>query len=291
MELNPDQLEALSAVVEFGTFEAAARALTVTPSAVSQRIKALESSVGRVLVNRTKPAVLTESGEVLLRAARQVDLVRHDALAALGTPDAATTISLAINADSLATWALAPLADVAALLDVRFDIHREDQAHSTRLLRQGVVMAAITSDPRPVQGCTVSTLGSMTYRLMASPAFTERWFARGLTTAALRHAPVVVFDRKDDLQAHYLRARSRTRLDPPRHYIPSSGEFAAAVRLGLGWGMLPEAQFTQDVAAGTLLDLDPDRGIDVPLYWQQWRLESRILNEVAAAVSGAAPRH
>ncbi len=58
MEWDPAQLRALSAAVSEGTFEAAARALHVTPSAISQRIKALETSVGRVLLVRTKPGAV-----------------------------------------------------------------------------------------------------------------------------------------------------------------------------------------------------------------------------------------
>lgn len=53
--LGADQLAALAAVIECGSFDAAADRLHVTPSAVSQRIKALESRVGQVLVVRDKP--------------------------------------------------------------------------------------------------------------------------------------------------------------------------------------------------------------------------------------------
>lgn len=50
------QLATFQAVIEGGSFEAAARTLHVTPSAVSQRIKALEQAVGQVLVRRRTPS-------------------------------------------------------------------------------------------------------------------------------------------------------------------------------------------------------------------------------------------
>ena len=59
--MNPLHLASLLAIVDEGSFEAAADSLGVTPSAVSQRIKALEKDVGRVLVRRTSPATATEA--------------------------------------------------------------------------------------------------------------------------------------------------------------------------------------------------------------------------------------
>ena len=55
MDLLHPQLAAFAAVLEEGSFEAAARRLCVTPSAVSQRIKALEDRLGQVLLVRQPP--------------------------------------------------------------------------------------------------------------------------------------------------------------------------------------------------------------------------------------------
>ena len=291
MELHPDQLSALVAVVDLGTFEAAARQLRVTPSAISQRMKALESSVGRVLLTRSKPVRATESGEIVLRLARQVALLHADAERSLeGEEVDVTTMPLAINADSLATWALPALAEVATRHRLVFDLYREDQAHTTELLRQGTVMGAVTSEPTAVQGCSVRSIGRMRYRPMASPAFAERWFASGATTESFAVAPLVEFDRRDTLQQRYLDRRTAAGVHPPRHYIPTSVDFASAVMLGLGWGMLPDAQCVEEERAGLLVQLDPGAETIVPLYWQQWRLESASLSAVADALSNAAPR-
>lgn len=287
MLVDQAQLQALTAVVDLGSFERAATALSLTPSAVSQRIKALETSAGQVLVRRTKPVEVTTAGETYLRLARQLDVLVRDVLAgeeSLGT----TTIPIAVNADSLATWVLPALARVRA--NVSFDLRREDEGHSADLLRSGAVMAAITTDSTPVQGCRVTRLGTMRYHAMASPSFAARWFPNGATPAALAAAPVVVFDRKDDLQDRHLRRRSRARVSSPRHHVPGSADFASAVRLGLGWGMLPDQQLRLD-GNDELVDVDPQRHLDVLLYWQQWKLPSPLLDEVAATVRDAAAAH
>jgi len=279
-------LRALAAVVDEGSFEQAAAALHLTPSAVSQRIKALETSAGRVLVRRTKPAEITGPGEPYLRLARQIDALVRDVIT--GDSGAPTTIPLAVNSDSLATWVLPALAGIGP--GVSFDLHREDQDHSAGLLRSGAVMAAITTDSRPVQGCSVTMLGTMRYRPMASRAFAERWFPDGATTEALATAPVVVFDRRDALQERYLRSRTRARLAPPRHHVPGSADFAAALRLGLGWGMLPDQQRRLD-GNDELVCFDPRRHLDVVLHWQQWTLHTPVLDSIADAVRAAAAEH
>jgi LysR family transcriptional regulator (chromosome initiation inhibitor) len=291
MNLDLAQLDALAAAVSEGTFDAAARKLQVTPSAISQRVKALETSVGRVLLTRAKPVRPTPSGELVLRLARQIQTVTQDVAREIGGDDESANppvISLAVNADSLATWLLPALATVGPT--VTFDLHRDDQERTADLLRRGSVMAAVTATAEPVPGCTVERLGRMRYRPTASPAFATRWFPDGVTTPNLCRAPVVVFDREDRLQDRYLRRRTRRHLDPPRHYIPGSGAFADAVRLGIGWGMLPDLQVAQLTAAGELLDLDPSGSVDVGLHWQQWRLRSRALELVADAVRAAAAR-
>ncbi|MBM9437570.1 LysR family transcriptional regulator ArgP [Actinacidiphila bryophytorum] len=287
-----DQVRTLLAAVDEGTFEAAAARLHVTPSAVSQRIKALEQRTGRVLLLRSKPVRLTPSGEVVVRFGRQLARLEQDAAAEIGMSGAPgpTTLPVAVNSDSLATWFLPALAETARTLDVCFDLHRDDQDHTALLLRQGRVMAAVTSSHEPVQGCSVRPLGRMTYRAYAAPAFAERYLAGGPLAELLPAAPMVVFDRKDDIQDGFLRrlAPGRPTGGQPRTYVPASESFVAAVAAGLGWGMVPEAQAEPHCSAGALADLAEDRAMDVPLYWQQWKLDSPPLAALAAAVTRAA---
>jgi len=286
VRFDPAQLETLVAVVDEGGFDAAARRLSVTPSAVSQRIKALERATGRVLVARERPARPTASGEALLRLARQTALLERDAAAALGLPETGPlTVPLAVNADSMGSWLLPALAAAARRVDVVVDLRREDQDRTAGLLASGEVMAAVTSRADPVAGCAVAPLGRMRYRPAAHRDFAARWFPDGPTPAALAVAPVVEFDRADDLQRRYLRSRSRRELDPPRNYVPASADFARAIALGLGWGLMLDHQLAEhpDVVV-----LDPARTVDVPLHWQQWDLRSEALDAVADEVVTAA---
>lgn len=288
--MDTSQLQALAAAVDGGTFEAAARALHVTPSAISQRIRALENTVGGVLVQRSKPIVATAAGVPYLRLARQIDALTAEAAAAaaLGAAGSWPGVSLAINGDSLATWVMPALAGLAG--EITFDIHREDQDHSAQLLRDGTVMAAITTEARPVQGCTSTPLGVMHYRPMATPEFIGRWFANGVDATTLALAPVVVFDEKDDIQHRYLRSFSRSPLMPPQHFVPVSADFAEAVRLGFGWAMLPDQQSAELVSRGELIELSAGEAVDVTLHWQQWALQTGALDRVAEAIGEAAER-
>jgi LysR family transcriptional regulator (chromosome initiation inhibitor) len=285
MSLDPAQLAALAAVVREGTFDAAARALHVTPSAISQRIKALENASGRVVVTRTKPVTPTAAGAALVRLARQVELLTASTLDEIGSgPQGGTVVSVAVNADSLATWFPLAIGAPADGPPIVLDVRRADQDTTADLLRDGTVMAAVTSAADAVPGCSVTRLGRMVYRAVATPAFVRRWLPDGPTADALARAPLVAYDRTDGLQDTYLRRRSRRPLDPPRHHVPDSWAFVRSVDLGLGWGMIPD----QQRAGTTLVELDARGSVAVTLYWQQWRLRSPVLDGVAEQVRTAA---
>ncbi|MEV6812914.1 LysR family transcriptional regulator ArgP [Micromonospora sp. NPDC051296] len=290
--LDSTQLRTLAAVVAEGSFEAAARLLHVTPSAVSQRIKALEESVGQVLVRRHRPCDATEAGRPLLRLAGQLALLEREALAdargPLGGDRGRTRVAIVVNADSLATWFPAALARLPEQPELFFDIRQDDQEHTAELLRDGVVTAAVTAQREAVQGCRVRRLGAMRYRALAAPSVADRWFADGLTREAASAAPVVVFDRKDQIQHRFLRTVTGHALDPPVHYVPSVPAFNESIRLGLGWGLVAEQIADADVAAGRCVEIAPGRVLDVPLYWQHWRLDSQVLTALTAAVCTAA---
>ncbi|MFD6952966.1 transcriptional regulator ArgP [Nocardiopsis sp. TSRI0078] len=294
MSFQFDHLRTLTALAEEGTFESAARRLHVTASAVSQRVRAMEQTAGKVLVQRTNPVRTTAAGDVVLRYARQVLLLDADATAELrsgGQERGRVSVPLAVNADSLSTWFLEALADLPADLGAVFEVHREDEEHTTSLLRSGTVMAAVTSTPEAVQGCTVAGLGAMRYHAVCSPGFDEEYLGGRADPELLPDAPVVNFDRRDDLQDRFLRESAGSGSRGPRHYIPASEDFARTVVLGLGWGVVPERQCSADIAAGRLVALAPDRPVDVRLYWQRWNLRSPVLDAVSEAVRAGAAAH
>jgi LysR family transcriptional regulator (chromosome initiation inhibitor) len=287
VDLNPGQLDALVAIAEYGSFEAAARELHITPSAVSQRVRALEAMAGQVLVSRGAPCRPTPHGERLVRLGRQTRLLYDEASTALGAV-ATVELPVAVNADSLTTWFRDVLATAAGWDGTAIRLQVEDQAYSQQLLRSGDVLAAVTSDQEAVQGCSVEPLGALRYVPAAAAAFAGRWRrGRAPDWAAM---PTVVFGAKDDLQRDMLRRCGVPQLPPVVHQVPTSADFLAAVRIGLGWGMLPELQARADLAAGQLVRLCGDV-LDVPLFWQRWRLDSPRLTTLTDAVREAAGRH
>lgn len=296
MSIDPTQLATFQSVIREGSFDAAARALHVTPSAVSQRIKALEQAVGQVLVQRIKPCAPTEAGQPLVRLAGQMTLLGREAIEAargglggLGGELTRTRVPVVVNADSLATWFLPALANMPDDLAVSFELLQDDQDHTAELLRAGTAMAAVTAQHVAVQGCRVERLGAMRYVAVASPELHRAHFEGRSRTAGFSTAPLLMADRKDQLQHRFIHSVTRRHLDPPVHYVPAAWPFGEAVRLGLGWGMMPEQMARVDLAAGRYVDLtDGTRHLDVPLYWQYWRLESTVLHALTQAVREAA---
>lgn len=282
--LGADQLAALAAVVEFGSFDAAAERLHVTPSAISQRIKALEQRVGQVLVVREKPCKATAAGIPLIRLAAQTAMLESEALDALGHRAGLRRqrVAIAVNADSMSTWFTAVFGQ---LDDVLFDVRIEDQDHSARLLRDGTVMGAVTTERTSVPGCRVQSLGVMRYVPVASPAYVARYLAEGFTAASAAVAPSIAWNHDDALQDMLLRKAFRRTFARPVHYVPTAEGFGAAVRAGIGWGMYPEQNVSP--AGGAFVPIS-DAHLDVPLYWQCWKLNSPIIETVTNAVRSAA---
>ena len=290
MDLLHPQLTAFTAVLEEGSFEAAARRLSVTPSAVSQRIKALEDRLGQVLVVRQIPCRPTPSGERLLRRVRPMQALQAEAVADfLPAGEAAPrTIPLAVNDDSLQTWFLAGLARLHERYGYVFDVRVEDQDHTHEMLRDGSVLGAVTSEAKAVQGCNVHRLGVMRYHAIASPGFADRHFPDGFRAAAVNKAPLIVFNRKDDLQWRFIRQRARAKVSPPVHYLPTSTGFVDAAALGLGWCMAPETLIARAVETGRVTIIDSKHWLDVPLHWQSSAVRSQTLDNLNRAVLVAA---
>ncbi len=285
-------LSALAAVVREGSFERAAQALHVTPSAISQRIRLLEERMGCALVLRGQPCLPTEAGRRLCQHVDHVRLLEQDlqvTLPAIAT-DAPTRplLPIAVNADSLATWLAPALADYAAQAPVLLDVAVDDQAHTAQWLRSGAVLAAVTATAQPASGCNSVPLGAMSYIAAASPAFVERYFAQGVNAHSLAQAPSLQFNAKDDLQARWVRRLFGHAVELPRHTLPSAQAFVTAARMGMGWGLHPQALIASDLQQGTLVPLLPDSALDVPLHWQQARVASRLLEGLTQAVLRAA---
>lgn len=277
-------LDALAAVVRHGSFDRAASALNVTPSAVSQRVKLLEERMGSVLVKRGQPCVATASGALLCRHTERVRLLEAELTghvpalsAALG--DAWPTLRVAVNDDSVGTWFIDAVAAFCVEREMLLDLVIDDQDHTAQRIRDGSVQGAVTTQAEPVQGCRSTRLGRMRYLAVCSPAFMARYFAQGVTRDSLRRAPCVEFNPKDQLQKRFVRRITRAEVDPPLHWIPHVAGFLRSCLNGMGWGMCPERMVAEHLARGELVEMAAGRHLDVDLYWQSWRLSIGWLDD------------
>ncbi|GKT24485.1 LysR family transcriptional regulator ArgP [Acidovorax sp. SUPP3334] len=291
MALDSKQCEAFLAVAEAGSFEQAAAALHITPSAVSLRVRALETRLGQPLIVRGRPSRATRAGRQLLQHLQRSRAMEQDLLAGLSGGDAGDAffaVTLAVNADSLATWLLPALSGALQRERIALELVVDDQEHTHALLQAGLAHACVSAQPHAMRGCTAERLGSMRYRLVASPAFAVQWFGpRGITRASARKAPTVVFNHKDPLQANaLLNAFGLQASAYPSHYVPASEPFVTAIRLGLGYGMVPELQIGDAIERGELIDVLPDAATDVPLYWHGWAQQPAPAGAARAARHG-----
>ncbi|WP_435171100.1 LysR family transcriptional regulator ArgP [Falsirhodobacter sp. 1013] len=280
---------AVMLVVQTGSFEAAATALGVTPSAVSQRVRGLEDRLGVILVERGSPCIATDEGAWLCRHMEHVGmledrLIDHFPQARLQNRAVPVTLRIATNADSLATWFLPAIASFAKNGGVLLDIAVDDEEHTAEWLRRGRVMAAVTALGKPVQGCQVKTLGMLRYSAAASPDYVRRHFPKGVTAQALATAPALTFNQKDRLQQQWVRRYAGRHVSLPTHWLPSSHGFVEAALAGMGWGLNPTHLVQEHLASGRLVELVPEAKLDVPLFWQTSHLAASSIAPLTRAI-------
>lgn len=293
---DPAALECLAAIVEEGGFERAAQRLNVTQSAVSQRLRALEAQVGSVLIVRSRPLRPTSAGQLLLKHTKQLRLLRADlerdlqelAPSAPGSNREDERISVAINADSIATWALGALHDLVRQR-LPLEIIVDDQDFTQEWLRSGQVLGCVTTLKQALRGCRMVPLGAMPYVAVASASYAEKHLPQGLTPHNFREVSFLSFNRKDDMAAEFVaRAFGLKRVALNHLFIPGSEAQMRAVTAGWAVGVLPELLTRQAIADGTVVDVAPGRSIDIQLYWHCWNLESELLDALTAALTTAA---
>jgi len=293
--LDARQLEALAAVVEHGGFGPAAQALSLTLAAVSLRIKSLEATLGQRLLVRGKQVRATPAGQALLAHVKQLRLMESDLLAGLqgGGADARggarwQSLSVAINADSVAGWFLPGVAPLLQRHHLLLAILIDDQDHTHDALKSGDVVGCVTTLAEPMRGCVAEPLGVMRYRCVAAPAVVQRCRTpRGAVSPhKLLAQPAIIFNRKDALQDAFLAQHFGLKQpNYPRHFAPAVEAFETAIELGLGWGMVPEQHLARRPGLQEVL---PGATVDVVLYWQHWAREPLSAQRLTQAVKAAA---
>jgi LysR family transcriptional regulator (chromosome initiation inhibitor) len=293
---DPDALECLAAIIEEGGFERAAQRLSITQSAVSQRLRALEAQVGTVLIVRSRPLKPTGAGQLMLKHAKMMRLLRADlekdlkelAPSSTGGGREEERISVAINADSIATWAL-PALDELARNGLPIEIITDDQEFTHEWLREGQVLGCVTSLGQALRGCRMEALGTMDYVVVAQADYAAEHCPKGLNAHNFHKLPFVAFNRKDNLQHNFVtRAFGLPRVMLKQLFVPSSEGQVRAVLGGWGVSVLPELRVREQLASGELVNLAPSHQLGVALYWHCWNLSSDVLDGLSAALRGAA---
>jgi LysR family transcriptional regulator, chromosome initiation inhibitor len=296
MPFDPRQLAAFDATLQTGSLSAASVTLRITLAATSLRIKALEESLGQRLLIRGKTARATPAGQALLTHIKQVRLLEADLQhtlqpASSGKAQAYQNISVAVNADSLASWFFPGIQAALQKHKLTLDVTVDDQDHTLEWLKNGDVIGCVTTLPTPLRGCVAEPLGTMRYRCVAAPSLQAKLLGKKRTLGLhqLVKVPAIGFNRKDGLQDQFLQQCFEvTDLSYPRHYIPAVDAYRQGLLSGLGWGMQADIQAPHDLPSGVLVDLFPSQFVDVPLFWHHWQREAPQAARLTLAIKAAA---
>ena len=294
--INRKNSDAFMAVLETGSFEAAAEKLCLSASAVSLRIQSLEYELGESLILRERPCKATETGQLLFEHLQELQLEQEKFRQRLNDHAQGSSdfnhVKIGCNADSLETWVLSSLAECLIEQHIVLKLIIQDQNDTHHLFKTGQVNACISTKIKPMKGCESHLLGTMRYRLVATAAFRARWFSDGLDRVSLTLAPAVIFNPQDQLHSTLLKRYFGLRPEHyPHHFIPSSSAFVQCIQLGLGYGLVPEIQMKQQLRDGVLVELADELAVDVDLYWHIWENQSGIMQQLSDHILEHAQQH
>ncbi|PSW18591.1 transcriptional regulator ArgP [Photobacterium sanctipauli] len=277
-------IEALDAVIAQRGFERAAEHLCITQSAVSQRVKQLEKLMAQPMLVREQPPRPTAAGQKMLGLYRRVRLLEQELLPEI-TPDDVSqplSVSIATNADSLATWLLPALSPLLKSRRIELNLMIEDEARTLDKLRSGEVVGAISMDATPMQGCVADYLGRVDFLCVASPEFAAKYFADGVTRESLLNAPGVAFDQHDDMHERFIQQHFNLPLGSVmKHTVRSSEAFVRLALEGIAFSLIPKVQILDELENGRLVNVTPDIFLTRRMYWHHWALESGVLTELS----------
>ncbi|WP_191601664.1 LysR family transcriptional regulator ArgP [Marinomonas algicola] len=284
-------LSAFIAVIENSSFERAANQLCITQSAVSQRLKHLEESIGKALVIRSPQIKATAAGHALLKYSHSLGQIERELIREIAPKQQLDwlKISIATNSDTLATWLLGTLAPWCTENKVLLDLKVDDQDQTHELLKTGEVLGCISSIEQASQGCVSESLGVVHYHCVVSPSFKKEYFSKGINKERFKKAPAVVFNQKDRLQSLYLQQYFDIDASQQlQHFIPSSEAYIEWIKLGMGFGMAPKMQVQQMLDSGELVLLTPDKPVAIALFWHQSRIKTLLSQSLSKQIVSAA---
>lgn len=276
-------LKALDAVVTEQSFEGAAKRLFISQSAVSQRLKALEAFCGEPLLIRSLPIKTTKLGKLLLGHYQRVLQLEAEFNEQLDNSSSQLqALPLAVNADSLADWFIDALAPLLQTKNLQLNLYIQDESTTLQRMRDGEVLACISSEKKAVSGAQSTFLGYMDYLCVATPGFINRFFVNGVDRESLQHAPAMVFDQHDDIHLAFLRKFYHLQKGQyPCHTIRSSQAFVDLTLASGAYSFNSCFSVEKHIQSGRLVNLLPEHRIRVPLYWHCWQLAGQWMQELS----------
>lgn len=271
-------IEALYTVQELQNFEAAAKKLFITQSAISQRIKGLEDHYGEPVLIRTLPYRPTKLGMQLISHFKKICLLEEELNQELGAIKIQPHISIAINRDSLETWFLDLIkTEKEVFKDILLEIIADDQELTLNYLKNGTVSACLSTSEKAILGGNAAFVGNMQYVLVASPTFIKKYFSLKDPIECLQNAPAIKFDKNDYLHERYLEKFFGINGSELKYNIvPSVKGFREFALLGHGYGLIPKIDILQELKTKQLIQIHPDKTWDIPLYWHYWAVQSKF---------------
>jgi LysR family transcriptional regulator (chromosome initiation inhibitor) len=274
-------LSALDAVLREQSFDKAAKRLHMTQSAVSQRIKLLETEHGQPLLIRSQPIKPTALGQKLLGHYQRILQLESELNKQLNKEKQLQSLPLAVNADSLATWFVDALAPLLQQQQIELNLYVEDESRTWERVSSGEALACITSKAKAMSGGESHFLGYMEYLCVATPNFIKRYFSQGINKRSLQHAPAMTFDQHDDMHLRFLADHySLQQGQYPCHTVRSSQAFVDITLADGGYSFNSRLHIEKQINSGQLIHILPDNIIYVPLYWHCWQLSGELMGQL-----------
>lgn len=274
--MNPslEQLKALLAAAETGSFSAAARKLGKAQSVVSTAIANLEIDLGLELFDRSaRYPVLTEAGTRIHQEAT-ILLAQSERLQAIAGELAAgieSRLTLAIDDDSHLPWLGSLLEEFATRypcveLELLFPLMED----VTELLKSGRAQLGISyQKEQPEREIASRSLGSVGMPLVVSPdhPLAHRTPLRESDLQGARQ--LMVTGRREGTERH------RFRLSAQVWWVEGDLGILELVKLGLGWAAIPDFLLHRPLARGEVVVLNPDfiakAELELELQWHRAR--------------------
>lgn len=279
-------LRALDAVVAEQSFEGAAKRLFISQSAVSQRLKSLEKHCGEPLLVRSMPPKASKLGKLLLSHYQRVVQLETELTEQLDTrKQHSQPLPLAVNADSVADWFIDALTPLLQSKLFQLNLYIQDESTTVQRMRDGEVLACISSDEKAVSGAQSTFLGYMDYLCVATPDFIKRFFSDGVNRESLQRAPAIAFDQHDDIHLHFLSEFYQLQKGQYLcHTIRSSQAFVDLTLASGAYSFNSAFSVHKHIQSGRLVNLLPAQRIRVPLYWHSWQLAGKWMQELSEQV-------